>query len=332
MATFVALTVIVILGWHDIVSAFHKMLMLNLWVLLLILPAQFLLFFSVAKVYYFTFKTMGQNVPMKTLLPASIELNFVNHIFPSGGVSGFSYLNMRLKHDDISPARSTLAQITRFVCAFATFIVWLIIALVFLAAANKANGFMILITTALTCLIIFSMSIIIYVIGSRNRIKIFAGSLTKIINRIVYVFRKDKPAIINITSVEQSFNELHEDYLLIRSDLKNMKRTLIWAFIASGADFGALYVTFLAHGAWVNLGAVILAFAVASTAGLIAVLPGGLGVYEPLMAAVLLSAGIPADLAVSATLVYRVTGLLLALGSGYVLYHIALNRHAGHDT
>jgi uncharacterized membrane protein YbhN (UPF0104 family) len=57
-------------------------------------------------------------------------------------------------------------------------------------------------------------------------------------------------------------------------------------------------------------------------------LPGGIGVYEPLMVGVLLSAGVPSGVAVSATLVSRVISLLLALSSGYFLYHRAL-RHYG---
>lgn len=326
--TFVALGVIIILAWHDIVDAFHKMLTLNLWVLALVIPVQFLSFFAVGKVYFYSFKALGQPVSLRTLVPASIELNFVNHIFPSGGVSGFSYLNMRLKHDEVAATKTTLAQLTRFVLAFGTFIGWLMIGLVLLAAENRANGFIILIATALTCTILFTMITTIYVIGSPRRITVVARKLTELINKIIHIFRPTKPEAINLERVEQTFHELHEDYVLIRSDFKTMRYAILWAFIANGAEFATIYVVFLAHGVWVNLGAVIIAYAVATTAGMIAILPGGLGLYEPLMAALLLSGGVAADLAVSATLVYRVCSLLIALGSGYVLYHLALNRNA----
>lgn len=327
IVTFAALALVIIVGWHDIVAAFHKMLTLNLWVLLLVIPVQFMLFYAIAKIYYYAFKTMGQAVPMKTLLPAALELNFVNHVFPSGGVSGFSYLNLRLKHDNISPAKSTLAQLTRFIFFFITFIVWLLLALVFLAAENKANSFLILLATALTCSIIFVLLITVYVVGSPSRIKTVARLVTEFVNKVVHIVRPRKPALLKAERVEASFKELHEDYLLVRSNFNIMRFALLWAFIGNAADFGSIYVVMLAHGTWVNLGAVIIAFGVASTAGMIAVLPGGLGVYEPLMAAVLLSSGVPAALAVSATLVYRVGTLLLALGTGYALYHVTLNRH-----
>jgi uncharacterized membrane protein YbhN (UPF0104 family) len=45
---------------------------------------------------------------------------------------------------------------------------------------------------------------------------------------------------------------------------------------------------------WVNPGAIILAYAVANFAGLISILPAGVGIYEALMSAVLAATGIPA--------------------------------------
>ena len=61
-------------------------------------------------------------------------------------------------------------------------------------------------------------------------------------------------------------------------------------------------------------------------AGLLAVLPGGVGVYEGLMTAVLTASGIPKALALSATVVYRILNMLLFLPPGFVLYQMALRR------
>jgi uncharacterized protein (TIRG00374 family) len=77
----------------------------------------------------------------------------------------------------------------------------------------------------------------------------------------------------------------------------------------------------------VNPGAIIVAYAVASMAGLVAVLPGGVGVYEGLMTAILASAGIPKALALSATLVYRVLTMVIFLPIGFILYQIALRKN-----
>ena len=104
-----------------------------------------------------------------------------------------------------------------------------------------------------------------------------------------------------------------------------------WAILANVAEISLLYIAFLAHGLWVNPGAVLIAYVVANSVGLVSVLPGGVGMFEPLMAAVLVAGGVPAGIAVSATLVYRVISLLVSLITGYFLYHRALNRYGSHD-
>jgi uncharacterized membrane protein YbhN (UPF0104 family) len=47
---------------------------------------------------------------------------------------------------------------------------------------------------------------------------------------------------------------------------------------------------------------------------------GGLGVYEFLMTSVMASAGVPAALALSATILYRVLNMIIFVPIGYSLY------------
>jgi uncharacterized protein (TIRG00374 family) len=83
---------------------------------------------------------------------------------------------------------------------------------------------------------------------------------------------------------------------------------------------------YVAFGHWVNLGAVILAYAVANFAGLISVLPGGVGVYEGLMTLVLAAGGVPPAISLPATVMYRVLNTLLQVPPGYYLYHKHLQQ------
>jgi uncharacterized protein (TIRG00374 family) len=76
----------------------------------------------------------------------------------------------------------------------------------------------------------------------------------------------------------------------------------------------------------VNVGAIILAYAVANFAGLVSVLPGGVGVYEALMTAVLATAGVPASVSLPATVMYRVVNTVLQVPPGYYLYHRSISE------
>lgn len=331
LLTFGALGLVIFFAWHDISLAFQNMAHLNIWVLLLIIPVQLFAFYSLGKVFYHFFSATGVSLSMKELWAPMIELNFVNHVFPSGGASGFSYLTLRLKPYGVSTAKSTLAQLARFVSTFLAFIAMMFAALFILALQGDVNPLVILAVTSIAFVVLFSTAVLVYVVGTQHRIDTFTKKMTVWLNQLINVFRRKHPETIKLTNVRKVFMELHEDYTLVRGNLRHMLPVFKWAVLTNLAEASLLYIAFLAHGEWVNPGAVLIALVVANLVGLIAILPGGVGLYEPLMTAVLISGGIPAALALSATLVYRVISLLTSLITGYFLYHRALNRYGSAD-
>lgn len=327
IATFSALALIIFFAWHDIVSAFERMGQLNIWVLLLLIPIQIFAYVALARMFYHFFCATYTKLPMKTLVPAMFELNFVNHVFPSGGVSGFSYLTIRLKPDGVSTAKSTLAQLARFAFTFMCFIVLLLIALFVLALEGRASSLVILVVSGVTFTMVFGTAVLIFVISRESRITAFTKGLARALNKCMHFLGSQHPEVIKLRRVEKTFLELHQDYALLKKDIKKMRRVLLWAFIMNIAELMVLYIVFVAHDVWPNVGAVAIAYAIANIAGLIAILPGGVGVYEPLMTAVFISTGIPAGVALSVTLVYRVVTLLLSLLTGYFLYQKVIHKY-----
>jgi len=329
--TFAALGLVVFLAWSDVAHAFQKMLTLNIWILLLIVPAQLFAYFSLAKVFLYFFKAIDVKLTVRQLFAPMLELNFVNHVFPSGGASGFSYLTMRLKPYGVSTAKSTLGQLARFVSTFIAYVVLMFVALFVLALQGNVNPLVVLAVSSIAFTILFSTSVLMFVISEKSRIDRFTTRMAMWVNKVIHIFRPKHPETISLRGVRKMFLELHEDYVQVRGNLKGLIPVMRWALLTNLAEVSLLYIAFLAHGAWVNPGAVLIALVVANLVGLIAILPGGVGLYEPLMTAVLISGGIPGALALSATLVYRVISLLVSLLTGYFLYHRALNRYGSDD-
>src|SRR5437868_6980334 len=123
--TLVALGALVVLSRHQIGQAFSSFARLNYLWLFMMVPLQLFNNFAYAKLYQINLKNLGENVPTSTLFLTSFELNFVNHVFPSGGLSGFSYMSMRLKQSGVPTAKTTLVQILRFALTFITFLIFL---------------------------------------------------------------------------------------------------------------------------------------------------------------------------------------------------------------
>jgi len=329
VVTFVALALLVIFARSQIADAFKTFNQLNLLWLLLIIPIQIGNHTAVAKFYQSYLKTLGEKIKTKELFKVSLEMNFVNNVFPSGGVSGFGYLGLRLKKLGVRGSKSTLLQTSRHILTFLSFIVYLLIALMLLSVFGSASRIIVLIATSLSSLIVFASLILIYIISDEKRIRQFTGALPKLFNSVVQFFHHKNKKPINLDKIDNLFSDLHADYLHVRKNWKDLRFPFFWTMIMNFTEILTIFVVYLSFGQLINPGAIIIAYAVANVAGLVAILPGGIGVYEGLMTGVIASAGVDEALALSATVVYRVFNMGLFLPIGWLFYQKALKSESG---
>lgn len=302
------------------------------WALLLIIPIEILNYHAQTRMYQLLFRTVGERLRYRSLYRLSLELNFVNHVFPSGGVTGISYFGLRLnKGANVPGGKSTIVHFMKLVLVFASFEMMLILGMVILAAVGKANNLIILIGGSLTTLLIVGTAVVAYIVGDRKRIHNSFEAVTKFLNRTIRIVRPKHPETISIARLRPFFDELHDNYVLFRSRLGELKAPFWYGLLANVTEIAAVYVVFIAFGHYVNVGAVILAYAVANFAGLVSVLPGGVGVYEALMTGVLLAGGVPASVSIPATVMYRVVNTVLQVPPGYYLYNKSL-KGGGHNS
>ncbi len=331
------LTVITYLALAGLVYAIRDQLLdtlrnfskVNMWAVLMVIPLQILNYHAQAKVYQGFFGVLGNSLPYRLMYRVALEMNFVNNIFPSAGVSGFSYLSVRMRSHDVPAARSTIVQMMKFITIFVAFQAFIFVGLLLLAIEGRANSLMILIAGSLATFVLVGTLNIAFIIGSKHRINSFFTFLTKAINRLIHVVRPRNPETINITRARQVFTELHENYMHIRRNWKALRTPYLYALLANLTEIASIYSVYLAFGHPVNPGAVIIAYAVANFAGLISVLPGGIGTYEALMTAIMAAGGVPAAVTIPVTIMYRVVAMAVQLPAGYFFYQKTLQEVSG---
>ncbi len=332
VVTLLALAGLVYALRDQIVETVHTIDDINYWLLLLLLPIQFVNYHSYAVMYQQILTALGNKVPYWEMFKAQLELNFINHVFPSGGVSGFSYFGVRMRKVGVSAGKATLVQVMKFGLIFISFQVLIFFGLLCLSVMGRTNNLTILISASIGTLLLVVTLGMAFVISSEKRINSFFAYLTKAINRLIQVVRPKHPETISLAKVREVFTELHENYNLLRKNWRDLKQPLINATLANITEILTIYVVYMAFGLYVNPGAVILAYAVANFAGLISVLPGGVGVYEALMTAVLAAAGVSPAISLPVTVMYRILSTAIQLPPGYYYYHQALHakprRHA----
>jgi uncharacterized protein (TIRG00374 family) len=296
----------------------------NSWALLLMIPLQAWNYDSQTRLTKKLFEVMGDKLDYKPLYETQLELNFVNTIFPTNGLSGASYFAARIRGKNISGSRASFVYVMKLAMTFFAFEILLFIGLFFLAIAGNVNNFVILAATFSTTVLIVSTFLVIYVIGSKSRILATFRALSIFLNRIIHIFRHNNPETINLKKLENIANDLHENYLLIRKRYRELASPLFYGFLNTLTELLTIYVVYIAFGRWVNPGAVILAYALANFAGFVSVLPSGVGMYEAIMTGVLVATGIPAAISLPVTIMYRVINTIIQLPPGYYYYRKAL--------
>ncbi|MGF7228920.1 MAG: lysylphosphatidylglycerol synthase transmembrane domain-containing protein [Candidatus Saccharibacteria bacterium] len=331
IATVVALLFLIYAVRHQLVDTLHNLTHVHVWALVLLIPIEWLNYDAQARLYRHLFAVVGNKLSYKFLFKTSLELNFVNSVFPSGGVSGISYFGVRMRNREITGAKATVVQMMKLMLLFLSFEVLLIAGLMFMAIGGRVNNLVILVTSSLSTLLVIGTIGFVMIIGHERRINATFTTITKLLNRVIHVVRPRHPETINIAKARVTIEELHANYKVIESHYKELKWPLFWALMANAAEVAAVYVVYIAFGHWVNVGSVILAYSIANFAGLVSVLPGGVGIYEALMTAVLVVAGVPAALSIPVTVMYRVLNMLIQLPPGYYYYHKTLHNNPALD-
>ncbi|MFZ2125432.1 MAG: lysylphosphatidylglycerol synthase transmembrane domain-containing protein [Candidatus Saccharimonadales bacterium] len=330
LVTFILLAIVVILGWGEIVRAWNLLGSVNIWVWLLLIPVQLFSYYATGEMIFSYLRSKGDLMTTSRwhMTRTALELNFVNHIFPSGGAAGFSYLGWVLHRNGVSAGRSTMAQIIRFVLTFVSFVMIVIISVITLAFDHKIDKTILTVSSLLIFLAVGGVTAIIYAVSNHKRLVRFSSWLTRVVNKVVSkLTRGKKKNTLDLISVEKFFTDLHQDYLEIKNDNNILIRPFIWAVIANILDVVLISVAFLSLGFWVSPAILFIAFGISSIVSVFSATPGGAGIYEAIMIAFLASAGVPPEVAIAGTLLARTTLLIGTVIFGYIFYQLTINKY-----
>lgn len=330
IVTLLLLVVVVIFAWPKIVEAWGLLGQVNVWILLLLIPVQFFSYYATGGMIFSYLRAKGDLEDMShwSMTRLALELNFVNHILPSGGAAGFSYLAWILKKHKVSVFRSTMAQLVRFVLTFLSFVLLLIVSIAILAFQDHIDRGIVTIGIVLAAAAIGGTTLGIWLIKSNQRLRRFSAWLTTTINRFIrWITRGKKRKIVDEATFLEFFDGLHDDYLAIRRDRRILIKPFIWAIIANILDVALIWIAFWSLGYPLDAALLFIAFGIASIAGAVSVTPGGAGVYEAVMVTFLASSGVTLEVAIAGTLLARVTLLAGTILFGYLLYQLTINKY-----
>lgn len=326
----ILLALVIVFAWPEIHKAWNLLGSVNLWILSLLIPVQLISYYATGGMIFSYLRSKGnlKKTSHWQMTRMALELNFVNHIIPSGGAAGFSYLGWVLSRHGVSAGRATMAQVIRFVLTFVSFIIIMLIAFAALTLDHKVDRVIVLICSALVLMMVVFTFLLVFLAGNRARLVRFSGWLTKITNKfITKITRGKKKNSVKVDVIEHFFLEMHDDYIEIRKDSKILRMPFMWSVMNIVMDVLLVWLAFLALGFTVSPAIIFIAYGVSSVASVLSALPGGAGVYEAIMITFLASAGVPADMAIAGTILARVVLVLGTILFGYIFYQLTILKY-----
>jgi uncharacterized protein (TIRG00374 family) len=328
--TVVLLGLVIFFARKEIAHAWMLLETVNIWLLLLLIPGQAFVYYAAGEMVfsYLRVKESIKNVSGPTLMRMALEMNFVNHILPSGGVSGVSYMNWRLGHFGVSAGRATMAQVVRYAAGFAGFITLLFVSVLIVTIDSGVNRWVILFSSFIVGLLSAAIVLVMYLLSGRSRTEWFSHWIYRAINKVVRKLSFGrKRQLFSEESITLFFEELHRDYQALSQDKKMLLKPFIWSLIFTAGDALLFMITFWALGVTVNPAVVLIAYGVASFAAFFVLTPGGTGAYEAIMVSVFTIAGMDSSIAIAGTVLTRVILVLGTIGFGYLFYQYAILKY-----
>src|SRR6266404_6466290 len=221
-ATFIALAILIYTQRKQIVDVIVNLGKVNAWALLLMIPLEAANYDAYARLYKSLFKILGKDVLYWPMYKLTLELNFVNHILPSGGVSGISYFNIRMRAFGVGAAKSSLTQVMKLLLLFISFQPLLILGIFLLAIRGHVNNLIMVIASSIITLLVVGTFAFIYTIEDRGRINTVLTAITKALNKLIGLVRRNSETI-SIAGAQMVFDELHDNYKLLKDNWRELK-------------------------------------------------------------------------------------------------------------
>jgi uncharacterized protein (TIRG00374 family) len=235
---------------------------------------------------------------------------FISNITPSFGTGGEPVKAMLLgKETGISKAECFAGVVSQRMLNMFPFLVLSILGLVLLFFKPELRlgiwEMLALLFSLLLGIGIFVLLIYFYV--RKDKLSSFVHFSIRSLAPFIGLIKRGFDQKAYLDAVEESINSFHGGLQTIHQNKNGILQAVIFSFIGWCFDILAIYTVFLSLGnASLHISVLIIAYTISMMSGWLPLfLPGGLGITDGTMALLFVYGGVPLEVAVLATLLYR---------------------------
>jgi uncharacterized protein (TIRG00374 family) len=156
-------------------------------------------------------------------------------------------------------------------------------------------------------LAVFAFGLIIYFYLRKDKLSSFVQSAIRFFAPCIGLMKKGFDHKAYTEAVEESIDSFHGGLKNISHNKYGLGKAILFSYFGWIFDILAIYIIFLSIGETnIHISILIITYTIAMISGWLPLfLPGGLGIVDGTMAILFIYAGVPVEMAVLATLLYR---------------------------
>ncbi len=158
-----------------------------------------------------------------------------------------------------------------------------------------------------------TFGLVIYFYIRKDKLSSFAHSLIRFFAPFIGFVKKGFDHRAYADAVEESINSFHGGLRNIHNNRSGIIKATLFSFLGWVFDILAIYAVFLSLGETdIHISIMVITYTISMISGWLPLfLPGGLGVVDGTMAYLFIFSGVPAEVAVVATWLYRLVSYVL---------------------
>lgn len=276
---------------------------------LILLAVSFNLFNLIAFTITWRFLATGE-IGFYKLFKLYMAGTFINNITPTFGTGGEPVKAMLLgKETGTSRAECFAGVVSQRMLNMFPFLtigvagIWLL----FSRSEIKLGMLEIAALMFSIALALFAFSLLIYFYIRKDKLSSFVHSSIRFFAPFIGLVKKGFDHRAYADAVEKSINSFHGGLRNIHHNKYGLAKATLFSYLGWVFDILAIYTVFLSIGEMhVHISVLIITYTIAMISGWLPLfLPGGLGIVDGTMAVLFIYGGVPVEIAVLATLLYR---------------------------
>lgn len=293
----------ILIAFSNISKLKEHFLSLNPFYCLLSLVTSLAVYLIEGAFLFFSLKVFGETLTLLTSLKYALIINSLGYLVSLGGLTPFATQVYILGHHHISTKKATLIRVLHLIFFNSCFNILLITGLLSFIISGGNDSFNVTFIVIAACIVLSLLILFYLVILWKEFRKRFCHSLFGFINRSIAVFSKSKR--INVYKVLLYFDEFNSGIKQLRKKPHLFIIILALTIVDWILWIGVMYLSFLTMNWPISINVLIIGFAVGQIVGIISMIPGGTGTMEGSMALTYSALGIPFEVALGASLIYR---------------------------